>query len=61
MNLADNGQAQSVHMGDVNYHDKIENNRGVVMGHAHSTATEGVRITGSSTSVGINLQECYQA
>ncbi|CAO2649496.1 Nn.00g068810.m01.CDS01 [Neocucurbitaria sp. VM-36] len=40
----------SVHMGDVNYNDKIENNRGVVMGHAHSTATDGVRIIGSSTS-----------
>ncbi|KAJ4367081.1 hypothetical protein N0V83_007611 [Neocucurbitaria cava] len=39
----------SVTMGDVNYQDKIENNRGVVMGHAHSTATDGVRITGSST------------
>ena len=61
MKLADNRQAQSVHMGDVNYQDKIENNRGVVMGHAHSTATEGVKITGSSTSVGIIVQEGYYA
>jgi hypothetical protein len=48
---ADSGQTHSVCMGDVNYQDKIENNRGVVMGHAHTTATDGVRITGSSTSV----------
>ncbi|KAH8723884.1 hypothetical protein GQ44DRAFT_709308 [Phaeosphaeriaceae sp. PMI808] len=43
-------QTHSVYMGDVNYRNKIENNRGVIMGHAHSTATDGVRITGSSTS-----------
>jgi hypothetical protein len=40
-----------VYMSDVNYQDKIENNRRVIMGHAHSKATDGVRITGSSTSV----------
>jgi UDP-2,3-diacylglucosamine pyrophosphatase LpxH len=51
LKLADSGQVHSVYMGDVNYQNKIENNRGVVMGHAHSTATDGVRITGSSTSV----------
>ena len=51
MKLADSGQKHSVYMGDVNYGDKIENNRGVVMGHAYSTATDGVRITRSSTSV----------
>lgn len=43
-------QTHSVYMGDVNYQDKIESNRGAVVGHAHSTATDGVRITGSSTS-----------
>ena len=51
LKLADSGQTHSVYMGDVNYRDKVENNRGVVMGHAHSTATDGVRIIGSSTSV----------
>lgn len=54
-NLADQDQGYSVIMGDVNYQDKIENNRGVIMGHAHSTATDGVRITGSSTTVNISL------
>jgi hypothetical protein len=38
-------------MGNIEYRDKIENNHGVVMGHANSTATDGVRIVGSSTSV----------
>jgi hypothetical protein len=40
-----------VYMGDVHFQDKVENNQGVVMGHVYSTATDGVRITGSSTSV----------
>ncbi|KAH7122359.1 putative ribonuclease p/mrp subunit [Dendryphion nanum] len=44
-------QNHSVYMGDVNYTDRIENNRGVVMGHAHSTAADGVRVIGNSTSV----------
>ncbi|KAF2476197.1 putative ribonuclease p/mrp subunit [Lindgomyces ingoldianus] len=49
-------QTHSVYMGDVNYRDKIENNQGVVMGHAYSTATDGVRIIGSThnTYNGVN-------
>lgn len=50
-------------MGDVNFRDKIDNNRGVVMGHAYSTATDGIRITGSSTSNtyhGINPKDFRQ-
>ncbi|KAG7408799.1 hypothetical protein Forpe1208_v012080 [Fusarium oxysporum f. sp. rapae] len=43
-------QKYSVYLGNVNYRDKIDNNKGVVMGHAHSTAPDGVKITGSSTS-----------
>ncbi|KAF1938760.1 hypothetical protein EJ02DRAFT_472873 [Clathrospora elynae] len=43
-------QMHSVHMGDVNYHDKIENNRGVVINHANSTAKDGVNIIGSTNS-----------
>lgn len=37
-------------MGDVNLRDKIEHNKGVVMGHAYGTATDGVRVVGSSTT-----------
>lgn len=51
MERANSAQAHSVYMGNIEFRDKIENNRGVVMGHANSTATDGVRITGSSTSV----------
>ena len=51
MKLADRGQTHSVFIGDVNYRDKIDNKGGVIMGHANSTATDGVRITGSSTNV----------
>ena len=40
-------------MGDVNFRDKIDNNRGVIMGNANSTATDGVRITGSNITVRI--------
>ena len=40
-------------MGDVNFRDKIDNNPGVIMGHANSTATEGVKISGSSITVRI--------
>ncbi|KAF2726427.1 putative ribonuclease p/mrp subunit [Polyplosphaeria fusca] len=43
-------QGHSVYMGDVNYQERIENNQGIVMGHAHSTAADGVRITGSTTN-----------
>ena len=46
-------QNHSVRMGDVNFRDKIDNNRGVIMGHANSTATEGVKISGSSITVRI--------
>lgn len=38
-------------MDDVNFREKFDNNRGVVMGHAYSAATDGVRITGSTTTV----------
>jgi hypothetical protein len=51
LKVANSEQTHSVYMGDVNFQDKVENNRGVVMGHAYSTATDGVRITGSSTNV----------
>jgi hypothetical protein len=50
-----------VYMGDVHYRDKIEYNRGVVMGHAHSTATDGVRITGSTTNVSAPKQDHTKA
>lgn len=46
----EDSQKHSVRMGDVNFKDKIDNNQGVVMGHAYGTATDGVRITGSSTT-----------
>jgi hypothetical protein len=42
-------------MGDVNFKDKIENNQGVIMGHAYNTATDGLRVIGSSTTVGIKI------
>ena len=51
LKLAEIKQKHSVRMGDVNFRDKIDNNRGVVMGHAHSTATDGLKITGSKTTV----------
>jgi hypothetical protein len=35
-------------MGDVNFRDKIDNNRGVITGHVYSTATEGVSISGTN-------------
>ena len=38
-------------MGDINFREKIDNNRGVVMGHAYTTAKDGITITGSSTTV----------
>ena len=41
-------------MGDVNFRDKIDNNKGVVMGQAYNTATDGVKITGAITYHGIN-------
>ena len=53
LKLAENQQKHSVRMGDVNFRDKIDNNRGLIMGHANSTATDGVRITGSDITVRI--------
>lgn len=44
-------------MGDVNYREKIENKGGVVIGHAYGTATDGVRITGSTTNVSTTEQD----
>jgi hypothetical protein len=41
-------QNYSVRMGDVNFRDKIDNNRGVITGHVYSTATEGVSISGTN-------------
>jgi hypothetical protein len=38
-------------MGDVNFRDKIDNNRGVITGHVYSTATEGVSISGTNVRV----------
>lgn len=46
---AENKQQASVRMGDVNFRERIDNNRGVVMGHVYNVATDGIRITGSST------------
>lgn len=46
-------EKHSVHMGDITFRDKIDNNTGVIMGHAYATATDGLRITGSSTTVHI--------
>jgi hypothetical protein len=37
-------------MGDVIFHKEVPNNRGVVMGHANSTAANGVNVTGSSAT-----------
>ena len=53
LKLAENQQKHSVRMGDVNFRDKINNNRGVIMGHANSTSIEGVKITGTSITVRI--------
>lgn len=61
--FTEESQKYSVCMGDVNFSNKIDNNRGVIMGHAYSTATDGVRITGSSTSNtyhGINPKDYRQ-
>jgi hypothetical protein len=38
-------------MGDVNLQNKIEHNKGVVMGHAYGAATDGVKFARSSTTV----------
>lgn len=51
LKLAEIKQKHSVRMGDVNFRDKIDNNKGVVMGHAYSTATDGLKIIGGSTTV----------
>ena len=53
LKLAVNQQNHSVRMGDVSFRGKIDKNRGVIMGHANSTATEGVKISGSSITVRI--------
>ena len=53
--LANDRKVHSVYMGDVNYQDRIENNRGIVMGHAHSTATDGVKLTGSTINVRVSM------
>ena len=50
---AETQQNHSVRMGDIKFRDKIDNNRGVLMGHANSTAIDGVRITGSNIIVKI--------
>jgi hypothetical protein len=49
--LAYDRQNYSVRMGDVNFRDKIDNNRGVITGHVYSTATEGVSISGTNVRV----------
>lgn len=40
----------SVRMGDVNFNDKIDNNRGVVMGHAFGTSPNAVRVVGTTNT-----------
>jgi hypothetical protein len=57
--VADSGQMHSVSMGDVIYQDKVENNPGVVMGHAYSTATDGFRITGSTNVGSSDLSDMF--
>ncbi|KAF9893431.1 hypothetical protein FE257_010743 [Aspergillus nanangensis] len=41
-------QQYSVRFGDVNFANKIENNRGIVAGQVYSTATGGVKMTGTN-------------
>lgn len=38
-------------MDDVHFREKIDNNRGVIMGHAYTIAKDGITITGSSITV----------